>query len=185
VEGLELQWLQYAKYNAAGAYTYFVEKVIFDRSDQMAVAELGRLCNPKCMSVNRFSPRIIRDFLGGETEVSKKIYSFAPSLKIFQELIGGLVTELSQYHTAVMEIDAEAVGRTSASEMKFAEDFWRSHRLRLPTWFRLARLLMTFPTSSAAAERVFSILKRSFAKNQKMALLDTVASSVMLQYNKR
>ena len=41
------------------------------------------------------------------------------------------------------------------------------------------------PTSSAAAERVFSILKASFNEQQDCALVDYIQASVMAQYNKR
>ena len=39
--------------------------------------------------------------------------------------------------------------------------------------------------SSAAAERVFSLLSNSFKENQQNALEDYISTSVMLQYNSK
>ena len=47
-----------------------------------------------------------------------------------------------------------------------------------------ARVLLLQP-SSAAAERVFSLLANSFSEQQTRALEDYVQTSVMLQYNYR
>ena len=45
--------------------------------------------------------------------------------------------------------------------------------------------LLLVQTSSAAAERVFSILNSSFNDLQEHALVDYLQASVMLQYNNR
>ena len=39
--------------------------------------------------------------------------------------------------------------------------------------------------SSAAAERVFSLLKNAFGEQQQSSLHDLVAATLMVQYNKR
>ena len=39
--------------------------------------------------------------------------------------------------------------------------------------------------SSAAVERVFSLLNNSFKKQQELSMEDYIESSLMLQYNKR
>ena len=39
--------------------------------------------------------------------------------------------------------------------------------------------------SSAAAERVFSLLKKAFGEQQQSSLHDLVAATLMVQYNKR
>ena len=39
--------------------------------------------------------------------------------------------------------------------------------------------------TSAAAERVFSLLSNSFKENQQNALEDYISTSVMLQYNSK
>ena len=48
-----------------------------------------------------------------------------------------------------------------------------------------ARKVLVVQPSSAAAERVFSILSNSFTDQQEQSLEDYVEASVMLQYNHR
>ena len=47
------------------------------------------------------------------------------------------------------------------------------------------RKIILIQPSSAAAERVFSLLKASFNERQDGSLQDYIESSLMLQYNKR
>jgi hypothetical protein len=54
-----------------------------------------------------------------------------------------------------------------------------------PYLAKVVRLAFTYTSSSAAAERVFSILKNSFGREQKEAIEDYVSVSVMLQMNRR
>ena len=56
---------------------------------------------------------------------------------------------------------------------------------RLPRWATAVKQVLLIQPSSAAAERVFSILKASFNEQQDCALVDYIQASVMAQYNKR
>lgn len=56
---------------------------------------------------------------------------------------------------------------------------------KLPWFHRCAELLAIMPTSSAAAERVFSLLKNMFDRQQESALQDMVVAGVMLAPNGR
>ena len=47
------------------------------------------------------------------------------------------------------------------------------------------RAILLLQPSSAAAERVFSLLSNSFKENQQNALEDYISTSVMLQYNSK
>ena len=49
---------------------------------------------------------------------------------------------------------------------------------------KAAKKVFLLQPSSAAAERVFSVLKNSFGEQQIHSLQDYIESSVMLQYNK-
>ena len=53
----------------------------------------------------------------------------------------------------------------------------------LPHWSSAERKVLVVQPSSAAAERVFSILSISFTDQQEQSLEDYVEASVMLQYN--
>ena len=50
-------------------------------------------------------------------------------------------------------------------------------------WSSAAQMIALVKPSSAAVERVFSILKASFGPQQDNALQDYIESSLMLQYN--
>ena len=63
--------------------------------------------------------------------------------------------------------------------------WWQNHSTDLPHWSTAVRDVVLVQPSSAAAERVFSLLKASFGPQQDSALQDYVQSSIMLQYNNR
>ena len=52
-------------------------------------------------------------------------------------------------------------------------------------WATAVKQVLLIQPSSAAAERVFSILKASFNEQQDCALVDYIQAIVMAQYNKR
>jgi len=64
-------------------------------------------------------------------------------------------------------------------------EWWNRQTENLPHWLAAVRKIVLIQPSSAAAERVFSILNTSFGERQDNALQDYVESSLMLQYNKR
>lgn len=72
----------------------------------------------------------------------------------------------------------------SVDELKSLMRFWRLHMEELPYVRKFVKYAYTIITSSAAAERVFSVIKRSFDTSQKGALEDYVFLSSMMQYNK-
>ena len=49
----------------------------------------------------------------------------------------------------------------------------------------VAKKIILIPVSSAAAERVFSMLKAAFSEQQDAALADYLQASLMLRYNRR
>ena len=63
--------------------------------------------------------------------------------------------------------------------------WWRRHRLSLPHWSFAAHNLAFVQPSSAAAERVFSILRSHFDDHQAGVLEDYLEAAVMLAYNYR
>ena len=64
-------------------------------------------------------------------------------------------------------------------------EWWKDNQEVLPIWSSAASKIVLLQPSSAAAERVFSLLNASFDKTQQSSLEDYVESSIMLQYNKR
>ena len=55
----------------------------------------------------------------------------------------------------------------------------------LHAWSQAARQILLVQPSSAASERVFSLLRNSFGERQHSSLQDYIEASLMLQYNKR
>ena len=64
-------------------------------------------------------------------------------------------------------------------------EWWRNNAATLPCWSAAAEKILLLQPSSAAAERVFSILSNCFGEQQDRALQDYIEASLMLQYNKR
>ena len=65
-------------------------------------------------------------------------------------------------------------------------EWWSRFEQDLPQYGQsVAKKVILLQPSSAAAERVFSLLNSSFSEQQQNSLEDYVEASVMLQYNKR
>ena len=67
-------------------------------------------------------------------------------------IIDGLKEELPQYLAIASDVSNEIE----------PVDWWKRHEADLPKWSRAARQILLVQPSSAAAERVFSILNSSF-----------------------
>lgn len=63
--------------------------------------------------------------------------------------------------------------------------WWKKHSNDLPSWSAAAKNILLVQPSSAAAERVFSLLQNSFRSFQDASLADYIQASLMLQYNGR
>jgi hypothetical protein len=63
--------------------------------------------------------------------------------------------------------------------------WWNKHQDQLPAWAQAVRMVATLPPSSAAAERVFSLLKCMYNDQQGSLLSDAIEAAMMLRYNSR
>ena len=63
--------------------------------------------------------------------------------------------------------------------------WWKDHHEELPHWSSAIQKVLLVQPSSAAAERVFSLLKNAFGEQQQSTLHDLVTATLMVQYNKR
>ena len=63
--------------------------------------------------------------------------------------------------------------------------FWSNNGKSFPTWALAMQIVGSFTPNSAAAERVFSLLKLMFGETQMSALADMIQAALMLKYNKR
>ena len=91
------------------------------------------------------------------------------------DIIAQLVEELPHYL-------AIADGVTVESEEDKVK-WWSNQEISLPTWSAALKKILLVQPSSASAERVFSLLKNGFNRQQDAALEETVEASVMLRYN--
>ena len=64
-------------------------------------------------------------------------------------------------------------------------EWWKNHQFELPNWSRACKTALLIQPSSAAAERVFSLLNNTFKDSQASALEDYIETSLMVQYNGR
>ena len=64
-------------------------------------------------------------------------------------------------------------------------NWWATHGSKFPAWAEAAQIVFSFTPNSAAAERVFSLLKLFFSEVRDLPLADVVQATLMLRYNKR
>ena len=100
------------------------------------------------------------------------------------DLIAGLKKELPAYLVAA----ASCGGFNRADPEEYSRGllkWWRINNPPFPTWAKAARIIFSMVPSSAASERVFSLVKSMFGKEQLSSLADFVQGALMLRYNKR
>ena len=119
-----------------------------------------------------FSPLRLKDIQPDAQALnSVKAFPFLDS----ETIMDGLKQELPSYQAKVMDLDP-------AIDIL---QWWHQNERDLPCWAAAARKVFLVQPSSAASERVFSLLKSSFSSQQQNSLQDYIEVSLMLQYNSR
>ena len=106
-----------------------------------------------------------------EAEAVKLIDHLArafPVLKRDSARIVALKQELPEYLVCAQDASCDA-GLTPKEMSIEISAWWAERTARLPAWSALARQVFLLLPSSAAVERVFSILRDTFGKEQKTA----------------
>ena len=117
-----------------------------------------------------FSPLRLKDIQPDAQALnSVKAFPFLDS----ETIMDGLKQELPSYQAKVMDLDP-------AIDIL---QWWHQNECDLPCWAAAARKVFLVQPSSAASERVFSLLKSSFSSQQQNSLQDYIEVSLMLQYN--
>jgi hypothetical protein len=98
---------------------------------------------------------------------------------------GALLTELERDLPAYL---AAANGFTTnhGSADEFTGDvlgWYKNHSGEIGSWAEASKIVFSFAPSSAASERVFSLLKTLFGSNQVSALADFIQGSMLTRYN--
>mmetsp|Transcript_4954 Transcript_4954/g.6529 ORF Transcript_4954/g.6529 Transcript_4954/m.6529 type:complete len:89 (-) Transcript_4954:49-315(-) len=63
--------------------------------------------------------------------------------------------------------------------------FWKRHGSHMPTWARVVKQILILCATSAAVERLFSLLRDKFDQLMGNSLEDYIETSMMLNYNQR
>jgi hypothetical protein len=98
---------------------------------------------------------------------------------------GALLTELER-HLPLYVAAAHGFTADHGNVDDFTESvlgWYKNHSGEIGAWAEASLIAFSFTPSSAAAERVFSLLKTLFGPNQDMALADFVQGSMMVRYN--
>ena len=146
------------------AITWFQRKFNVDLYGLLMAFKVARLFFP--VSVQWLRP----------TDASVESFMAFPFLDS-DAIINSLKAELLVYLAAAEDVNV------LNEEQKV--EWWHRQEKRLPRWATAAKQVLLIQPSSAAAERVFSILKASFNEQQSCALVDYIQASVKAQYNKR
>ena len=158
---VQQQLMAYAKLCVEPGQKYFVQKFTEELSGSVAAFKAARL----------FVPSKINEMHTDCTVVD--------SLQAFPFLSSPLVlTSLKQ------ELPTYLAKAADTSDEVEPLTWWKKHSVHLPNWSSAARKVALVQPSSAAAERVFSILNSTFGAQQEQSLQDYIESSLMLQYNK-
>ena len=98
-------------------------------------------------------------------------------------IVDGLCQELPAYLARAEGVSFRADNMADLAAKKV--EWWRQNADNLPHWAAAVKMVILVQPSSAATERVFSLLRATFSDQQQAALQDYVETSVMLQYNHR
>jgi len=107
-----------------------------------------------------------------------------PILKHDHARIAALKKELPDYLVCVRDAVLDE-GMTPEETSNALSAWWAERAARLPAWSSLALDVLVLVPSSCAVERVFSILRDTFGKEQKTTGEDLLETSIFLQYNRR
>ena len=147
---------------------YFLSRIFDHLGGDVAIYKVLRNANPNAV---RRSPPTAKEF----ADDVESLDHFLP------EDIDMMITELPQYVTMAQNWAPPA---NNADELDSIVSFWRNNGSQMLALSKFVKYAFTIITSSAAAERVFSVIKRSFDTGQKGALEDYVFLSTIMQYNK-
>lgn len=145
-----------------GGIDYFKDKFGDDSATPLNAFKAARLFSP--YKVNDIQPSAIDvDSLSSIPSYNK------PS--VLTELKEELPTYLAKAADVSFTVDAL--------------EWWRRNKDFLPAWSKAVQKALLLQPSSAAVERVFSLLNNSFGTSQANSLQDYLEASIMLQYNKQ
>ena len=105
----------------------------------------------------------------------------AADIDILQEVFP-FVTPTALLHL-VVEKDQYNIAASNADAAYDLWAFWHDNRLKMPTWYNVAKDVALIQPSSAFM--VFSILRACMDERQEQCYSDRIAASALLKYNRR
>ena len=155
------KWVQYAMDCIEPGLEYFGDAICGSLSNSMEIFKAARVFNPQ-KAVEMQPSATALDCLA--------VIPFLDAL-----MLQNLKAELPIYLTKAADISPDCDPL----------QWWRMNSTALPYWSAALRKILLVQPSSAAAERVFSLLNSSFNDRQYESLQDYIELSLMYQYNKR
>ena len=161
--------------NVKEAYTYLENRITdkcqtpYHCSAPYEVCRVSQLFDPSFAVVN-LTPAFVDELCAAVPALN----SVAAALK----------AEIAAYRVAARAappIDHSDVDAFTATVLQF----WRTDGTKMPAWRKAARIIFAIPPTSAASERVFSLLEAMFGKDQESSLSDLIQAALMLRYNGR
>ena len=157
---MEQALIQHAKSCVQPGLTYYFNQLSASMKEPLAAFKAARLFSP--CKLHEMRP---------DVQAIDSLVSFP----FLSSEVPALIEEFPLYVAAAEDVDS------SYDTLLF----WKRHEDTLPVWSRAARQVLLVQPSSAASERVFSLLQNSFGERQHSSLQDYIEASLMLQYNKR
>ena len=155
------QWMQYAIACMQPGLDYFVQKFDHDLYNVVQAFKSARLF---------FPPKVIEIMPDAAQVDTLKLFPFLNNVQV----LDALKTELPAYLSHASDVSSEI------DPLKW----WHDHSSGLPHWSNAVRQVIAIQPSSAASERVFSLLNNTFSSQQDASLQDYIEASLMLQFNK-
>jgi len=107
-------------------------------------------------------------------------------VKPLRNATAALLRELPAYLTATRGVVIDhSEGTESHAFTEQVLHWWAVNGSKFPAWADAAQIIFAFTPNSAAAERVFSLLKSMFGDQQMQTLADIIQTALMLRVNKR
>ena len=157
------QWIKYSRSCIQPGLDYFFRQMGSTLKNSVEIFKGCRLFSPNKIHIMKPTAAAVEDAL-----------SPIPFLKC-KERLDGLKSELASYLSRAADTDPDFPPL----------EWWQRNAKDLPNWSASCAMVLLIQPSSAAAERVFSILKASFGEQQDLSLQDYIEASLMLQYNNR
>ena len=176
-------------------HAYFARNVLNgDVGANFAMFKAVRLANPAYVN-SRF-------VIGGLEAIKEETNTLSVLKCVDAQMIAAFIAELPAYSQACNDFSDEWLFRAPRPWASLADiksfkkqnseivglpilNFFKMHSVSFPTWALLAEEIFILSPSSAAVERVFSLLRDKFDSQSIQCLIDYITASLLLCANKR